>query len=462
MYVSNALQYIKVGQISYLDHPGTPAIRLLAASFMPLRVLLKFHQRPFIAWTVKHYDIIFFFSRIVEIITFIAGLGLIVWRLARRSIFSGMIFWLTLLSASFIPFIAVAVSPEATSFLLIAIWLVVFDVFLDTGFPFLPTLLALVAGLAVGNKLTNLVLIFSSLSLIPFLKITPRQKVLNFLSSLGFIFIGFAIATWPIHNRYTVLFGWIGRLFTSSAVHGGGRAGVFIFDVYKQSALSLVSQDHLLVLLLALMVFGSTISIASKKFDPSSTIVLLAAVAMVAIFAKYPLSHYQLANITVILFLLSRLTRFWPRTVLVVFCLVAMQFAYQTTLAHLTYLGTETEKVSRLTKFVQSHPSSGNVIWEWARHKDFALIWSRGWGGQFNQSELAMARPNLLELTTPNQVRQISGDTTSLYSICWNQMYIQKAALPIVQPNLIPNSYRIENINSDMVLVSSNYCSSKP
>src|SRR3989344_9353514 len=76
MYVGNALSYIKAHQIQYIDHPGTPSIVTLAYLLWPWRIYAKLvAQTPFVLWSLRHYDLIFFYLRLWQGIIF----GIAIW-----------------------------------------------------------------------------------------------------------------------------------------------------------------------------------------------------------------------------------------------------------------------------------------------------------------------------------------------------------------------------------------------
>jgi len=78
VYVTNALSYVVRKQIPFYDHPGTPGILLLSASFTPLRLWAKyFIHTPFIDWSIKNFTFLMYYSRFFVLIVYCAGLAIL-------------------------------------------------------------------------------------------------------------------------------------------------------------------------------------------------------------------------------------------------------------------------------------------------------------------------------------------------------------------------------------------------
>jgi hypothetical protein len=136
MYVGNALSYFKDQKIYYIDHPGTPAIILLAITLVPLKIYAQFtsHQQ-FTFWAIEHQDILYFYLRITQ--GMIASGALFIYLSviykATKSLLAQVVAWSALFSFSFFPYLFSIISGEATNFLIISIWLIFLNFLVQTN-----------------------------------------------------------------------------------------------------------------------------------------------------------------------------------------------------------------------------------------------------------------------------------------------------------------------------------------
>ncbi|OGG15279.1 hypothetical protein A2875_00610 [Candidatus Gottesmanbacteria bacterium RIFCSPHIGHO2_01_FULL_46_14] len=451
MYVGNALSYIKAHQIQYFDHPGTPSILSLAYLLWPLRIYAKLiAQTPFVLWSLGHYDIVFFYLRLWQGIVFC--LGVFLFLKAVNSITNSklvvLLAWTVMLLFSPVLRLGSGITPETLSFLMISVWLWLLARFLKKPEVDLIPVLSLISGLAVANKFTNLFLVLASVTLAFTLKsLSTGQRLANSLIAMIAAATGFVAGTWPIRDKYPLLFGWVIKLLTSTEIHAGGEKAIFDWLSYKQSVLAVHHQEPWLALVVVLALLTS-VFLGQLR-------VLVGIFTMgVAIFAKYPLTYYQLANYLILVFLLSALFSRLNRFLMMGLILILLFHVRSNMFNHLRSNSLAITKTTALETFVKEHPAEKATLWEWGRAKDPAILLttSPDWhGSMFAVEKDALKRPVYELYPIP---------TDKVFDLCWDQLYIQKVSVksfldkypgqPLVY-NIIPGS-------DDMILVKSSHC----
>ncbi len=464
MYLSNALSYIKGHQIHYIDHPGTPTILWLATIFLPLRVLAKFVlHTPFILWAVTDITFIYYYARIIQAILLGFSIGLFLLALYRstKSTLSVLLGWISLMSYQSFLHAGTALAPESLTLLFISSWLFLFQRFINSYSLMTIIFISLISGLAVANKLSNLFLVFITLSLILIIpKLSKLQKFFNLCLNSFSVVLGFVIGIWPIRGNYSSLFNWVVRLLTFTGVHGGGPRGLFSYQTWLQSASALVGSNHeaaLIIIFLALVFVWQLLT--NRKKNKFILTVFAWALLGTLTFAKYPLSHYQFANYVLLIFSGSLLIRRLPKTaksILILFLISPMFLVVSK--YHFVITKTINQAIA-VEDYSNKNRSPHASIWEWAYSKDFALLWGRSWsGGSFDQELLAI-RPDLLEIASPTHLRLNYYDTKPFFEVCWDRLYVQKTSWPIFKEAHPENPFVVEEIpGTDLLSVSSSHC----
>lgn len=428
VYVGNALSYVKAHQIHYFDHPGTPSIRLLAFSFWPLRVWAKLSGQSFLSWAVANFSQLYFYTRLLEGLLLALGTGIFMKALYRitHSGLAMLLGWLSLLTYSSYLNAGLFIAPEGLSFFLTAAWLYLFVKFIQGRSPFTVFMLSIVAGLALANKFSNLFLLPGSLVLIFQTSITFRQKCYNFFFGLILAVATFIIATLPIINNYVSVFGWIMRLATRPGLHGAGAASAFSLSTYLDSLVLLIQQNYWIVLLV-----GTALLVAlarMKNWLSIQNIVWSFGLLGFLVFAKYPVLHYQLANFVILIFLSCTIIFRERKGHAWLLLLMVLPIALLSVQRYLADTSKLAQAAARLDSISREYENK-ITIWEWARAKDFSLIWGRSWSGGSFDRELLVLKPKLLEFTNFNTLRLNYYDSVSIDKICWQVLFIQNESL---------------------------------
>ena len=159
VYVTNAISYIKRHQIAYTDHPGTPYILTLAASYTPLRFYAKYVKHtPFVEWSLTNFSFLVLYSRFFASLLFSLGIYLYLRTIKKytRSDILTLTAWLLLfIYPNFLRF-SVRLTPENLLPLIFALWfsLLVSLIKKNSSKKLLP--LNFISGVAFATKFTNL------------------------------------------------------------------------------------------------------------------------------------------------------------------------------------------------------------------------------------------------------------------------------------------------------------------
>lgn len=451
MYVSNALSYIKTHQIQYIDHPGTPTILALAYLLWPGRIYAKLiAQTPFVLWALKNYDLVFFYLRLGQGMIF----GVTIWiflkvtRTITHSHLAVLFAWLVLLIFSPVLRLGSGITPETWSFLLISIWLWPLTKFLTKpGVEMIPVL-GLISGLAVANKFTNLFLVPASVILALTLKsLLWRQRLANSLIALLAAIAGFVMGTWPIRDKYRLLADWVMKVATSTGIHAGGEKALLNLPTHWQSILTVHRQEPWMTVGIVLIII---ISITQRRLRVLASVFMIG----VIVFAKYPLGYYQLANYTILMFLLTVLLSRLPKTFITALILVLLFSVRSSISDYLTSISSAIAKTVALETFIREHPAKKATVWEWGRAKDQAILWSTSsdWHGSVFAAEKEALRLPFYELSAI--------PAEKVFDLCWDQLYMQKISAPafLDKYEQQPLNYRSIKGNDDMILIESSHC----
>ncbi len=431
-YVSNAVEWITIGQISYTNHPGTPLHMFLGSSYWPLRVWAKIHHTSFLEWSTVNIDLLLWYSRgfISVIFVFSIYLTLCGWFAISESRTTSLIGIAILLS--FYPFTVIPVSIRAENmlFLLFSIWLVLYSVWHRDKLDFPMRLMALCSGVMLASKFTSITIIPITLALGFSRAVKSKKAIFNVVLRVAMdsllIALGFIVTTWPIHDRYSQIFRWAIALFSHAGVYGGGETKVLdiaSWTVHATAGLRSTPWLFLLVLTAIAVLF-------SRKFTNSRTPGLLLGLSILGwlAFFKYPQDYYQTVNlfltITAILLIFKSLSTSLRQLVLIVSIILAIS----TISRQSVNVREEVENSAALEVFVSTQKIDGPAIWEYGKSKPFSLLWSRVWAGRFNAAQLARTYPYLYDLENLSFVGDHNGNSVPIDNLCWNALYIQQVS----------------------------------
>lgn len=465
MYVGNTLSYIKMNQIHYYDHPGTPAIRIFAAVMAPIRFVAKYLWHVnFIEWSIVHLDYIFLYLKLLQNLFFAIGIFIFLLGIfkATHSSLSIIISWTALFAFSSISRISQVISAEVTSLLIVTVWLYLFSLFTKSRSALILIGLSFISGLALANRLTNLFVVVASMGLVFSLQdIKKIHKLRNLVLNIFVSLCGFLLGTWPIHSNYLALLNWATNIASTNETHGGGTKILLDPLANFQSLGNFVSQEVWAVIPIAITAMILTYLLIKKRIKfitPEITTFLIMLLGAFA-FAKYPLTYYQLNNFLVLIFI--SIVIICKHTKFVTFLLIPLLLLASINKISLNYHSLQygVSNAQTIDQFIKNHPPKIATLWEWGYSKDFAILWSNIWSSGDYGDEIIRTRPNLYSLGGSFQDVDLSySKNVPLYSVCWDQLYIQKVTLPEFEKTM-STSLKITPIdNSTAVFVESNHC----
>jgi hypothetical protein len=469
VYFTNALSWIKAHQIHYIDHPGTPSIFLLSQGLIPLRLYVKLlTQQSFLSWVIENFSFMFIYARLFNslILSLATYFFLKSVHISTKSHLITLLTWLVISTFSPFFFLGSTISPEATSFLIVSIWIFQYSLFEKYPHGLRLLLLSLTAGLAIANKFSNLFIAPITLALVFQFYSSQKHKKIKFAITNSIVICsGFILGTWPIRSRYPQILSWVGRLATSSGIHGSGSKSIFNLNSYLQSFGSFINLEKNLVIALLLIMFILLIGLISRisHFTKQRSALLLGAGLGFLVFAKYPLSHYQLANLSIIIFILLGSLPRRKLFTLVLILLLIPGFIKNLT-RYQSLISSAALKTVSLERYIDSHPSKQATAWEWGRSHDFALLWGRAWSGGVYDQELTMQVPDLFELKTGFKYINTSyHDRLPVFDVCWDQLYIQEVSAKDFLKLHSDRSLTFTAIEGtgNMGVVNSNHCLDK-
>ncbi|MFZ2202613.1 MAG: hypothetical protein WAV56_04455 [Microgenomates group bacterium] len=470
VYVGNALSYIQSHQIQYAEHPGTPAIWLIAQSFLPLRFYAKYivHE-SFIDWAFLHYNFIFTYSRFFQALLFGIALFFLltaVWRFSRSKL--AVIFvWVATLVFWPVPYLGSIISPETLSVLLASLWLLVLHSFIKNRSSTTLLLLSFLAGVALANKTTNISLSLATLVLcVAHYRRQPIfPRLIRLVLSIFAIIAGFLTGLWPIRDRilHTIMTSF--KFASHTAVHGNGPVALIDIPIFLTNLKTFHLQNPVVLPLLtvSLMLAGYCFFSKSKKIPFEIPLIYISTLSIFMAFFKFSLFHYQLANYLILFFFSGILIAALFRLTLFPLCLVLLWFLPVSTQRYFREVSQLSTQVKTLESFIANHPPQIATVWEWGRSRDFAYFWARGWGTGVFDRQLKTYRPDLLELNSDFLTVVLSyRDQKPVFDVCWDQLYIQQTSAPKFLGMYSDRPIIYEKIpGTSMALVTSSHCQKK-
>lgn len=465
VYVANALLYIKKGVIYMYVHPGTPAIRLIAQTLLPLRIYAKFVARtPFVDWVFINYSLVLYYLRMIMSLLLFISLYIsfnAIFFITKKTI-SAFLLALGLLSYGAFYYLGVSISPDPFSFFTVSVWLSILTLYLSKENDLYLSFLFLVAGVSLAARATNIFLIPATGLLVLLensFQISKRVTRLLKLSSCTAV--GFIIGLWPLSRTVisdltqTFIYG------SSTGVHGSGSQTLYKLSDYITSAKSFLDRDFvatLIFLLIALLAFVSLFS-TKTKFRKISAIILIFVIGAFA-FAKFSLPHYQITNYYVVVFLGILLLSKYYKAIYLIAVPVLLITILPLTKNYLQTVSLAEDNSAYLENFIKDHPSRSATVWEWSRTKEFSYLWTRNYSSGIFDEQLSRLRPGLFQLILDQDKIRINNSLDKeIFDVCWDKMYIQQPSLETflkLHPEFGNSVQKVPNGN--MFLIESNHC----
>lgn len=466
-YLSNSFSYIEKGKIQYDVHPGTPTIMLHAFSLWPVRMYSKLiRHQPFMTWNFNNIGWTYYYVRVFQALWLGLAVGLL---LTAIYVFSGSLkmltsAWLALFTYTVFPYFGSTIVPETTSLFLVALWLLMFSIKKEKITLIDVLVLSIVSGVAIANKFSNLSMLPITVLLviyIPNLNLKKRFKYV--MVSILTIIATFFVATWPIKSSYLGLLNWISVLASTTGTHGGGKKAVFDLPSYLASSSSLVGREWwpVLVVIATLCVLLATLVRGRIKIKDSIVMIGLMSLISAVVYAKFPLSHYQVINFVMIIFVGSVMMSKGSRLLALITFTILLSPASINLINYGRTSLMMMNKAAILERYVDGHPSQKGVLWEWARNKDFSFLWGRDWAYGVFDKELNLYRPNLLAITSDmNKIKVNNRVWKDVFEVCWNQFYVQSVTAPSFMTRYADKNLKYSAIPQveDLGLIESDHC----
>jgi len=465
-YMASALRFVKGGKISFIDHPGIPAIVLMSLSLLPLGIFSKLVlHTPFSSWAFSNYAAVFLYERIFQSVVLFASLlvsftGIY---LFTKRILPVFIFILIMLLFTPFYYLGTSISAEPLSFLMTSFWLLFFVLyFLKQERKYLFPI-SIIAGLAFANRATNFFIIPAVL-LVVILDdsggIKRRLVRLFFLtcSVVG----GYILGIWPVIGMATRVLKQVFFYASTTEPRGEGEKTLFNLSTYVTSASSFFQKDHsatiiflLISSLLLFLIFNKDKKI--RKISLIGAVFILGAV----VFAKYPVAYYQITNYFAVVFLgIILISRLWRNAFFIVAFPLLVIFSVSTASSYLKISTLMVNEGIRLDRFVKENPAKIASVWEWARTKEFAYIWTRNYSSGIFDTEMSTLHPAVFQfMPWLGKIRISNSVEEDVFDVCWDEMYIQNASLQDFLSTYSSRKLSVQMVpNSNLNLVKSTHC----
>jgi hypothetical protein len=245
------------------------------------------------------------------------------------------------------------------------------------------------------------------------------------------------------------MWSWVSVLASTTGTHGGGKQAIFDLTAYISSSSSLVHKEWWPTLIVVVSLMVLLWIMAKKKIKVTNPICIVGFISLFAaiIYAKFPLSHYQVTNFALIVFVgsvaISKLSRLMALIILIVLI--------SPTLTNLINYGQTSlmmmNKAAILERYVDQHPSQKGILWEWARNRDFSFLWGRDWAHGVFDKELSRYRPNLLAITSDmSKIKINNREWKEVFEVCWDKFYVQSVTAPAFLAKYADRKLKYSNI----------------
>jgi len=472
--IGNALSFTKEGVIHYWDHPGTPSILLIWASYIPLRFFTKFVEHTnFITWAFNNISILYYYTRLVYVAVFISSVSLFllaVSKTAKKTI--PVIFaWVSLFTFSFTLRLGGTVLSETLSFFLLSVWLITFSKYITRQTKERIFLLSFLAGLAVANKYNSFPVFVISLLLPLFTIKLKKLEVIKTFTFSGIIGMSsFILGTWYIKRQYLYLFKRLMMIFfQSGSAHGNGTSSFVNPASYGHSIINFYNSNTVpsLIFIFTMILFSVFVlwkKSSRKAIDKAMIIYYFVVFASTLFIAKYSMSYYQFPNFVLLVFGASYLLSKFSNKAALLICLLVIPFSHNSIKLSRNYLINSIESSAYLEEYIEQNSTKYPTLWDYGPSKDFALLWLRDWSRGVFAEELILKRPDLLELKSDYETVAVNYyDYKKAFDVCWDKLYIREERGEVFLEKYSDRDLDFEPIgNTRIMKISSDHCATKP
>lgn len=435
MYAANSFLFLKTGNIYYFDQPGTPAIIVMSGALFILSLYVKlFHGISFVLYSINNYDLIFYYLRILQSLILFVSLAIsfvFLIKLTRKKI---SIVMLSLLLLIFPPFyyLGVSISAETISFLFVTLWLAAIVHTLINKNKKGVFLIFLLAGLAFAARATTFFLIPSSFLFLPILKknkIAGNVRTLFIYSAV--LLSGFAVGILPVISKVKLLIANIFSFAVASEIHGVGKKALIDFNSFSNSFNMLINSNReaAVAVTLAFLLFTYSLFLKSKdNVLRKISIIGLIFCFGILVFAKFPLAHYQTFNYYSITFLavplILKILKKYSVIIPIYLLIYIVPPIFESYVVSTESLIMESQSINR---FADTNANNSINVWQWARSKDFALVWSRDYAPIVFDRSISNLKYPIYELVGDYKVRITNSNEKKLSDVCWDNLFIQES-----------------------------------
>jgi len=436
VYITNALSYVVRKQIPFYDHPGTPYIRLIAASYTPLRLWAKFVVRqPFLEWALQNFTFVFYYSRLFALIIYCLGIFIFLSAVLKytNSKTAVVLAWLLLFSYSGFLFMSLRPTPDNFLMFSTSVWLWLFFLLVSGTVFWKLLLLYLAAGVSLAGKFNSLTLLVSSLAVTWPVLSSRRFHFSGLLTRWGILagvsVVGFIVSTWSIRIHYPSLFSWFFVVasrpdFSAQSSPGWFNAGIVLVSIHEM----LRQEPYMIILFLLAPLVLVTSWRGLKTFERLAFLSLLIAVELFfAVYAKFPKPHYQMLHYILLSALIPVLLKKSRPAMLVFIAVLFPLLIYRVRMHVDSYHGLG--RLYNVERYIASHPPRFKTLWYIGDTRDHAILWGRVWSGEFYGPALDKLFPHLGEMANLELYRDNSTNIYPLFSVCWDQAYLRSSEI---------------------------------
>ncbi|MCX6705202.1 MAG: hypothetical protein NT162_02595, partial [Candidatus Woesebacteria bacterium] len=412
------------------------------------------------------YALTFLYLRIWQSVLLFVSLIILsvsIWLLTKKSL-PVILLFLALLS--FGPFynLGGVISADTFAFFITSFWLLILSFYLNRRNEMFLFALSFIAGLSFAGRATNFFLMPATLEIIFLEKSKILQKVLKTLLAIVTISAGFVIGISPTRTHISTVLNTIFGFAGTTGAHMSGEKTFFNAQAFINSAGTFFYRDTLatVIVIISAILAIVYLVVKEKTYRKIAIIALIFSLGAI-IFAKFPLAHYQIANYLIIAFCGSILFSKLSNKIVYLTIIVLLFSIIPITKGYLEGVTQSLNRSGYLEQFVMDNPPKYASVWEGERVKEFAYLWNRDYADGMFDDELGNLPQKIYELKSNLTEIGISKYTdVSLFSVCWDELYVQKTSLESLlklYPELSKSIQKIPHI--DKYLIRSNHCQTK-
>jgi len=448
VYLSNIVLFAKTGTINYIDHPGTPAIMIQGALFLPIAFYTKFllHQ-SFLNYFLSNVSFFAITSRIISSLFVSAGIAILLFSIYKftKVIYPVAFVFVALLSFEPLYYAGVSISAVYFNVFIASVWVLFFTIFLNKRDLLSYFFLLLVSGIAVANRLTALLLPFGTLMLITTMDLSWYKKIKLSAVSIILLIISFAFGISPILSKSDRLVNWFILLAGSKDIHGGGSEIFISIEQYYASISNLLTSEAyrgLIVVCLGGIVVCVLLKFFNKFIERELILILFFAILFILAFSKYPLAHYQQTNFIIVASVVSLLFSKVKSHIVLFFIILLIPQIYTAANRYESTVISMIMNTKNFETYAANNRDGNPEIWDWSRSKEFALIWIRDYGSIYTQ-DFRKSYPYIYSV----------GE-----NVDWDKAYIQKDSLLYLKQKYVLEEHESSKIPG----VDTHYLITKP